>query len=69
MRGRSSGKTAPPVPGHTRVGGGAIILLLHFPPPFLPTFFYRGLTSGIQTRFRHRRHPTYRPRKIKKKEQ
>ena len=25
MRGRSSGKTAPPVPGLTRVGGGAII--------------------------------------------
>ena len=24
MRGRSSGKTAPPVPGLTRVGGGAI---------------------------------------------
>jgi hypothetical protein len=26
MRGRSSGKTGPPVPGLTRVGGGAIIL-------------------------------------------
>ena len=26
MRGRSSGKTGPPVPGHTRVGGGAITL-------------------------------------------
>ena len=26
MRGRSSGKTAPPVPGLTRVGGGAINL-------------------------------------------
>ena len=25
MRGRSSGKTAPPVPGLTRVGGGAIM--------------------------------------------
>jgi len=24
MRGRSSGKTGPPVPGLTRVGGGAI---------------------------------------------
>jgi hypothetical protein len=26
MRGRSSGKTGPPVPGLTRVGGGAINL-------------------------------------------
>ena len=26
MRGRSSGKTGPPVPGLTRVGGGAIIV-------------------------------------------
>ena len=25
MRGRSSGKTGPPVPGLTRVGGGAIM--------------------------------------------
>ena len=27
MRGRSPGKTGPPVPGLTRVGGGANILL------------------------------------------
>jgi len=30
MRGRSSGKTGPPVPGLTRVGGGAIDNILSY---------------------------------------
>ena len=48
MRGRSSGKTGPPVPGLTRVGGGAIretfaprlVYLGAAPPPCMYVCMY-----------------------------
>jgi hypothetical protein len=53
MRGRSSGKTGPPVPGLTRVGGGAINISLSR----LDTFWRIPCTRNPPGRKCHAGHP------------
>jgi len=49
MRGRSSGKTGPPVPGLTRVGGGAINSTVHVGQTCLPLYHTAQYGIAVST--------------------